>query len=60
MTDKAKNRKSGLILILGGLLVGAITLGGYYTSKNPKWVSDMFKKPTIDVTVLDQTLTAWM
>lgn len=58
MTDKAQNRKSGLILVLGGLLVGAITLGGYTTSKNPGWVSDMFKKPTNDVTVLDQTLTA--
>ena len=30
------NKRAGLMLIGGGLLIGAITLGGYYISQNPE------------------------
>ena len=35
MAGKQSGSKLGLILIFGGVLIGGITLGGYYLSQNP-------------------------
>lgn len=49
-----------MLLIIGGIVIAAITLGGYYASRNPGKVARLFSSPeqVVDVSILETTLTA--
>lgn len=52
--------KNGMMLIGGGLLIAAITLGGYYLSQNPRALDSLLGKsdPGPDLSAFDTALTA--